>query len=96
MRLDAGWLHDFWDQPLPFDRYRRQEVPHLYARNGPAVLAARTEVIKARKSFYGERIAPYFMTSTDSIDIDEPLDLELASWMIERNLVEIDAPGSTC
>ncbi|MGH9970705.1 MAG: cytidylyltransferase domain-containing protein [Pyrinomonadaceae bacterium] len=84
MKLDKGWLHDFWEQPVPFDRYRRQEVPRLYARNGPAILAARAEVIREYKSFYGSRVTAYLMGDMESIDIDDPFDLELAAWLIER------------
>src|SRR5262249_18146969 len=31
MRLELGWLRNFWQESLTFDRYRRQEVPILYA-----------------------------------------------------------------
>jgi CMP-N,N'-diacetyllegionaminic acid synthase len=85
MRLQDGWLRDFWHEPLPFDRYRRQEAPILYARNGPAILATRTEVLMGRDDFYGLRVVPYVMQRVDSVDIDDPFDLDLAGWLIERN-----------
>lgn len=84
MSLDDGLLRDFWQGPVPFDRYRRQEVPVLYARNGPAVVAARTQVLAERRSFYGSRVVPYLMTAAESIDIDDPFDLEQSAWLLAR------------
>lgn len=84
MRLEDGWLRDFWREPLPFDRFRRQEVPPLFAPNGPAILGSRTEVLFECQSFYGHRMARYVMSDADSIDIDTPFDLELAEWLLQR------------
>src|SRR5262245_12626531 len=45
MQLQDGWLHSFWQEPLPFDPFRRQNLPTLYARNGPVILATRVAVV---------------------------------------------------
>ncbi len=84
MREEDGLVHDFWTAPVPFDRLRRQEHPRLYARNGPAVLVTRSRVVTESDSLYGERVAPFVMPSADSIDIDEPFDLEFAEWLVGR------------
>lgn len=84
VREDNGWLRDFWEGALPFDRFRRQDTPVLYARNGPAVLGARTNVLFDRQSFYGERVLPYVMREEDSVDIDSWFDLRLAEWLLSR------------
>jgi CMP-N-acetylneuraminic acid synthetase len=84
MRLVDGHLQDFWQAPLSFDRYRRQEVPDLYARNGPAVLVTRVQIVMERGSFYGPRVVPYLMDEAASVDIDTPFDLELASFLLTR------------
>ena len=63
---------------------RRQDKSTLYARNGPAVVAVRTPVLKKYKSLYGRDTRSLEMTRAESIDIDEPWDLELAAWLIER------------
>jgi CMP-N,N'-diacetyllegionaminic acid synthase len=63
---------------------RRQDKSTLYARNGPAVVAVRAPVLKQYKSLYGRDTRPLEMTRAESIDIDEPWDLELATWLIER------------
>lgn len=84
MRLNDGWLEDFWQEPVAFDRFRRQAVPVLYARNGPVVLATRVPVMLAQRSFYGRRVAAYRMTERDSADIDTPDDLRYAEWLMTR------------
>jgi CMP-N-acetylneuraminic acid synthetase len=82
MELREGRLQDFWREPLPFDRFRRQNLPVLYARNGPAVLASRVAVMFEYQSFYGQRVIPYVMGEEESVDIDTPFDLRLAEWLI--------------
>jgi CMP-N-acetylneuraminic acid synthetase len=84
MQFKDGWLSDFWQSTLNFDRYRRQDMPVLYARNGPALLAAKTRVIMEENSFYGSRIAPFVMDRVESIDIDDQFDLEMAEWIISK------------
>ncbi|MEP7292215.1 MAG: hypothetical protein ABI835_10545, partial [Chloroflexota bacterium] len=61
-------------------------LPTLYARNGPAVLACRAEVLFETNSFYGQRIVAFPMNETDSVDIDSPDDLELAAWLMTRRI----------
>ncbi len=85
MRLQNGWMENFWREPLPFDPFCRQNLPVLYARNGPAVLASQVTVIFERQSFYGERIIPYIMGEEESIDIDTPFDLRLAEWLLTQH-----------
>ena len=60
----------------------RQEKPLVYARNGPAVLALRPERIGA--DLYGGDCRPYVMGARESIDVDEPFDLELAELLLSR------------
>lgn len=84
MQLEDGYLRDFWTEDVEFDRYRRQEMPKLYARNGPAILVTKTDVILDSNSFYGSKVIPYIMREEVSIDIDNYHDLELASAIIEN------------
>jgi CMP-N-acetylneuraminic acid synthetase len=60
----------------------RQEKPVLYARNGPAVLVLRGDRIGG--DLYGGDCRPYLMEPRDSVDIDEPFDLELAEFLLSR------------
>jgi len=84
MQLEDGRLTDFWKEPLDFNRYRRQEIPLFYARNGPAVLITRYKTLMEDKTFYGEHIAPLFMSWEDSHDIDTPMDFEIVEWLLKR------------
>ncbi len=78
MRIEEGWLKPFLDGPSVT---RRQEKPRVFARNGPAVLAVRADVVK-RGSLYGDRSWPLGMTPEDSLDIDTPWDLRLVESVL--------------
>lgn len=82
MKLEDGRLTNFWDQPLP--SMRRQDVPPLYARNGPAILATRRQIIVEQNTFYGDVVLPYIMSEADSVDIDTPFDLSVAQWLLSQ------------
>jgi len=60
----------------------RQEKPVVYARNGPAVLALRPDRIGA--DLYGGDCRLYVMEARDSLDVDDPFDLELAELLLSR------------
>ena len=59
-----------WDPP---DRHGGEV---LYARNGPAVVALRPE--RLGDDLYGGDCRPYLMDLADSVDVDGPVELELA------------------
>ncbi len=61
----------------------RQNKPHFFGRNGPAVFAFRTTTVEKKKSLYGDKILPYRMSRAESIDIDEPFDLVLAEHLLK-------------
>ena len=82
MKLDNGKLIDFWEEPVEFNQYQRQEVPRLYARNGPAILITKTGVILKEKTFYGSKVLPFIMSKEESIDIDDESDMHLASLLL--------------
>lgn len=62
----------------------RQKMPIVFARNGPAILITRYDVIMKQKKLYGRYILPYVMDEISSIDIDHPIDLELAEFYINK------------
>lgn len=62
---------------------RRQDKPRVFARNGPAVLAVRTAVVRGG-SLYGHDSRPLLMTTQESVDIDTLEDFELAEWLLTR------------
>lgn len=59
----------------------RQRMESCYARNGPAIVISRAEVLRAG-ALYGERNAAYVMSRYDSADVDEPEDLLVASALL--------------
>jgi CMP-N,N'-diacetyllegionaminic acid synthase len=60
----------------------RQAKPLAYARNGPAVLAFRTAGLGDRGSLYDGDCRGFVMGARESIDVDEPFDLELADLLL--------------
>jgi len=58
----------------------RQEKPAVYARNGPAVLVLRGDWIGP--DLYAGDCRAYVMEPRDSIDVDDPFDLELAELLL--------------
>ena len=81
MRLGAdGRLSPFLEGPLVL---RRQDKPRVYARNGPAVLVMRWEVVESRR-LYGDVVRPLEMSMADSVDIDDTDDLAMAEFWLQR------------
>jgi CMP-N,N'-diacetyllegionaminic acid synthase len=60
---------------------RRQDKPRVYARNGPAVLAVRREVIDTGR-LYGDKVLPFEMDPIASLDIDDENDLRIAEALL--------------
>jgi CMP-N,N'-diacetyllegionaminic acid synthase len=80
MKLDGDRLTPFLDGPQVL---RRQDKPRVFARNGPAVLAVRTQVLE-RGSLYGDDVRPLVMTAEDSLDLDTPADLQLLETILSH------------
>lgn len=73
--------HMMITSPAPI-RLRRQEKPLSYARNGPAVLVLRSAHVRTAAGLYDGRYAALEMPRNDSIDIDDPEDVELADALL--------------
>ncbi len=81
MRLEDGKLHPYGDQQSPLLRQHKQR---LYARNGPAVLAIRTDFLKKAKGFYSGDTRALLMPKERSVDIDDAFDLRLAEMILQQ------------
>lgn len=79
MAMREGWL-EFMVPPEQRE-FRRQAKERLFARNGPAILLTRRDVIDSG-ALYGARIAAYEMPRLASLDIDEPEDLAIAEALL--------------
>jgi CMP-N,N'-diacetyllegionaminic acid synthase len=74
MRLEGDRVRPLGDGWGPLDRGQKET---LYARNGPAVLVTRPDVVRGG-SLYGEDVRAYVMSAADSVDVDGPEELALA------------------
>jgi len=63
-------------------KLRRQEKEKLFARNGPAILIVSTADAMERRRLYGERVVGFEMDRLSSLDIDDPIDLEIARHLL--------------
>jgi CMP-N-acetylneuraminic acid synthetase len=79
MRQDGDRLVPWQEGPMTL---RRQDKPVLFARNGPAVLALRSESLIARATLYGPDTRGVVMSREDSLDIDDALDLKVAELLM--------------
>jgi N-acylneuraminate cytidylyltransferase/CMP-N,N'-diacetyllegionaminic acid synthase len=83
MRLEGDRLVPAAEATAP---PRRQDKPRLFARNGPAVLAVRTQVLAGTRVLYGRDTRGLVMSREDSFDIDDGFDLALAElWWAARS-----------
>jgi CMP-N,N'-diacetyllegionaminic acid synthase len=82
MRVVDGRLVDFISAPPVF---RRQDKELFYARNGPAVVVTRPQIVASGR-LYGDNLRPYLMTHGDSIDVDTSEDLIAAEFWLSRRI----------
>jgi len=61
----------------------RHELPSLYRHNG-VVLWMRAAAFRRYRDFYCPKVVPYHMSLEESVDIDYPLDLDLAEVLQQR------------
>lgn len=79
---DAGAIVPFYS--LGEMSLDRKDLPAAYVENGAAYVMRRA-LVDAGK-IYGDRVAPYLMDEIGSIDVDTPLDLAWAEFVIQRGL----------
>ena len=82
LEMSNGVLTPFIEGPLILQRQSKSPV---YARNGPAVLVIRKEVIESGR-LYGDVVRGMEMSASASVDIDGPEDLLIAEfWLRQRH-----------
>lgn len=67
---------------IDFSNYRRQNYKEYYP-NG-AIFIGKSDKYLKQKHFFGEKSLAYIMDKEDSIDIDTPLDFEIAIAMMNK------------
>jgi CMP-N-acetylneuraminic acid synthetase len=80
--MENGFLVPIMDKK--YMSMRSQDLPETYIPNG-AIYIASVYTIKSKQSFYCSDTLAYIMGRADSIDIDEPIDLQLAELLIKMN-----------
>jgi len=79
--IKNGYLENFWPE-VPESR-RQDLTPEAYVRNGSIYVMWWRNLVSTRRRL-GKKIAPYIMSEERTINIDEPIDLELARILIEK------------
>lgn len=83
---DAELVPYFSPREIQMDR---AQLPPAVVENGAVYVVRRALVLEGR--LYGERTLPYEMDALSSIDIDTPLDLAWAEFLLQRGLVRTQA-----
>ncbi|MES1255946.1 MAG: acylneuraminate cytidylyltransferase family protein [Acidobacteriota bacterium] len=65
-----------------------QALETLYRHDG-TVICARTDAFLRDRSFYGMRVAPYLVPRVRAVDVDAPLDLAWAEFLVSTGVVSL-------
>lgn len=82
---EEGKFSDVSFEPL---KTNRQENKKTYFPNG-AIYIFNTNYLLKHKEYYGEKSFGYIMDKHDSIDIDTPLDFEIADFLMKRMMSNV-------
>lgn len=74
--IDPPFVETYENQP-------RAELEPMYIRNG-AVYLVRRDTLVLKESLKGNRCLGYIMPENRSVNIDTPLDFELAEWLMRK------------
>lgn len=77
---DAGRLEPIMERPAVL---RRQDLPRVYSLNG-AVYYAETRWLRCERSLVGPGTVGYVMPLERSVDLDTPLEWELADLLLSK------------
>jgi len=77
------YLEPYFGEEYLWSKTQTQTVPTLHHPNG-AVFAATTAAFRREQSFYTDRTLGVEMPQNRSIDIDEPIDLQIARALFGR------------
>jgi CMP-N-acetylneuraminic acid synthetase len=93
----AVWAPHGYVEPYFGPQYMKpaQVLAPLFRHDG-SIIFGKSEVFLREKEFFGSKVAPYFMPVERSVDIDTPLDLEWAEFLMTRHTLRgkpaIEAP----
>ena len=79
--IRSGYVEPFWG-----DVYmtQTQVLEPLYRHDG-SIIFANTRAFIEKKEYYSEKVIPFFISQDRSVDIDSPLDLAWAEFLLKRS-----------
>jgi len=91
----AVWVPSEFVVPYFGRKYMKQTqlLDRLYRHDG-SIIFAKSEHFLKENEFYGKKVSPFFMPPERSVDIDSPLDLAWAEFLLERSKKVNVAGGS--
>ena len=81
----AVWAPDGAIEPYFGSKYMKQTqlLDRVYRHDG-SVIFGKTEAFLREREFYGTKVEPFYMSPEKSVDIDSPLDLAWAKFLISH------------
>lgn len=67
----------------PQHRVPRQEAPEYLAENG-SIYVFRPRILREQRCRLGGKIVPFRMAARDSLEVDEPEDIEIVDFLLRR------------
>lgn len=87
-RIEGDTIRPYFDEhEIGKESQRRQDLEPVYRRNGAAIYLTKAELVE-RGDLFGKVSRPYIMPRERSVDIDEPVDFELAEFWMKKRLRE--------
>jgi len=80
---EDGYLVPYQDYDE--NKNMRQLKPSFYARNGAAIYICTYDCLMKKNSLFGDKILPYEMDRSASVDIDDEWDWKLAELILHLN-----------
>ena len=84
---DSGYARNLLGTEMTGDVGVSQNLPRLYVPNG-GVYATRRATLFGQDSIFGRRSKIWVMSRLASVDIDEPVDLEFAEFLVARGRMD--------
>jgi CMP-N-acetylneuraminic acid synthetase len=76
-----GYVEPFWG---PEYMIQTQALEPLYRHDG-SIIFAKTQAFMEKKEYYGEKVIPFIIPEERSVDIDSPLDLAWAEFLLTKS-----------
>lgn len=78
VRIDHGYVRPF----LGIESMKQTQLLEPLYRHDGSIIFARSDNFLSIMEFYGEKVVPYMMPEERSVDIDTPLDLAWAEFLL--------------